>query len=117
MSHSAQSLSVSPAAAEDEHVRQQVALIKSLLLTAQHFFGGFKHLFGTVTDPRHPVYITYPLPSVLTTGVFMFLLRLGARRQVTLLLRQNGPSSAKFQALFGSRPCLTETPSLPPTSA
>lgn len=101
MTHSAQSLSVSLPAADDEHVRQQVALIKSLLVTVQHFFGGFNRLFGSVADPRHPAYITYPLPSVLTTGALMFLLRLGARRQVNLMLRQNGPSSAKFQALFG----------------
>lgn len=101
MTHSAPSLSASHTAAEDEHVRQQVALIRSLLVTVQHFFGGFTPLFETVTDPRHPMYITYPLPSVLATGALMFLLRLGARRQVHLLLRQNGPSSAKFQALFG----------------
>jgi hypothetical protein len=95
------SLAMLPAAADDEDVRQQIALIKSLLVTVQHFFGGFRRLFRTVTDPRHPVYITYPLASVLTTGVLLFLLRLGARRQVSLLLRQNGPSAAKFQALFG----------------
>jgi hypothetical protein len=82
-----------------------VALIKSLLVTVQHFFGGFNRLFGSVADPRHPAYITYPLPSVLTTGALMFLLRLGARRQVNLMLRQNGPSSAKFQALFGVETC------------
>lgn len=101
MSHSAQRPSVSPAAADDEHVRQQIVLIKSLLVTVQHFFGGFKCLFRTITDPRHLVYITYPLTSVLATGTFMFLLRLGARRQINLMLRQNGRSSAKFQALFG----------------
>lgn len=101
MTHSAQSLSVSPTAADDEHARQQIALIKSLLVTVHHFFGGFTRLLGSVTDPRHPVYITYPLPSVLATGALMFLLRLGARRQVNLMLRQNGPASAKFQALFG----------------
>ena len=90
-----------PSAPDDEDARQQVALIKALLVTVQHFFGGFGRLFGTVIDPRHPVYITYPLPAVLATGVLLFLLRLGARRQVTLLLRQNGPAAAKFQALFG----------------
>lgn len=100
MTHSAPSLSVAHTAADDEHVRQQVALIRCLLVTVQHFFSGFTPLFETVTDPRHPVYITYPLPSVLATGALMFLLRLGARRQVNLLLRQNGPASAKFQALF-----------------
>ena len=38
---------------------------------------------------------------MLATGVLLFVLRLGARRQVTLLLRQHGPSRAKFPALFG----------------
>lgn len=82
-------------AADDEHERQQVALIRALLLTVQHFFGGFSSLFAQVTDPRHPLYITYPLPAVLTAGVLLFLLRLGARRQVTLLLRQNGSCSRR----------------------
>ena len=99
-------LLVPPAAiVEDEHALQQSQLIRSLLVTVQHFFGGFKQLFRNVFDPRHPAFITYPLPSVLTTGVLMFLLRLGARRQVNLMLRQNGPSSAKFEALFGVQTC------------
>ena len=88
-------------AADDEHLQQQIALIKALLATIQHFFGGFKGLFKRVTDPRHPDHITYPLPAVLATGVLLFLLRLGARRQVQLMLRQNGPASAKFEGLFG----------------
>jgi hypothetical protein len=89
---------------EDEHTLQQSELIRSLLVTVQHFFGGFNQLFRNVFDPRHPAFITYPLPSVLTTGVLMFLLRLGARRQVNLILRQNGPS-AKFEALFCVETC------------
>ena len=101
MTDPAQSRAVLPPAADDEDARQQIALIQSLLVTVQHFFGGFRRLFSTVTDPRHPLYITYPLPAVLTTGVLLCLLRLGARRQVTLLLRGNGSSAAKFQALFG----------------
>ena len=99
-------LLVPPAAiAEDEHTLQQNKLIRSLLVTVQHFFGGFKRVFSNVSDPRHPAFITYPLPSVLTTGVLMFLFRLGARRQVNLMLRQNGPSSAKFQALYNIETC------------
>jgi hypothetical protein len=107
MSHSTQDPVVSDTAAgaEDEDVQQQIALIRSLLVTMQHFFGGFKHLFRNVKDPRHPVCTIYPLTSVLTTGVLMFLLRLGARRQVNLMLRQNGPSAAKFQALFHIQTC------------
>ena len=41
----------------------------------------------------------------MATGVLMFLLRLGARRQIGQLLRENGPSAAKFQALFGVPSC------------
>jgi hypothetical protein len=39
------------------------------------------------------------LASLAFAGVMMFLCRLGARRQVGLLLR-NGPSTEKFEALF-----------------
>jgi hypothetical protein len=96
----------SPAApVEDEHTLQQSELIRCLLVTVQHFFGGFKQLFRNVFDPRHPAFITYPLSTVLATGVLMFLFRLGARRQVNLMLRQNGPSSAKFEALFCVETC------------
>jgi len=42
---------------------------------------------------------------MLATGVLMFLLRLGARRQIGLLLRQNGPSSTKFEAVFDVETC------------
>jgi hypothetical protein len=92
-------------AAEDEHTQQQSALLRCLLVTVHHFFGGFQRLFANVPDPRHPALITYPLASVLATGMLLFLLRLGARRQVNLMLRQNGPSSAKFQALFHVETC------------
>jgi hypothetical protein len=98
-------LSQTVTAAADEHALQQNALIKCLLVTVQHFFGGFQRLFANVIDPRHPAFIIYPLPSVLATGTLLFLLRLGARRQVNLMLRQKGPSSAKFQALFHIDTC------------
>jgi hypothetical protein len=106
MFNSLQNSQFSPSApVEDEHTLQQKELVRCLLVTVQHFFGGFKQLFRNVFDPRHPAFITYPLPAVLTTGVLIFLLRLGARRQVNLMLRQNGPSSAKFEALFCVETC------------
>ena len=89
----------------DTDGQQQAALIQSLLLTVHHFFGGFTPLFHAVHDPRHPMYITYPLVALLTAGVLLFLFRLAARRQVGHLLRGNGPSAAKFQALFGVDNC------------
>jgi len=74
-------------------------------VTVQHFFGGFTRLFRDVNDPRHPAYITYPLPALMSTGVLMYLLRLGARRQVGNLLRKNGPSAIKYQVLFEVENC------------
>jgi hypothetical protein len=94
-----------PAQALDADQQAQADLLKALLVTVQHFFGGFGRLFQGVTDPRHPAFITYPLPVMLATGVLMFLLHLGARRQVGHLLRNNGPSAAKFQAWFDTETC------------
>jgi hypothetical protein len=90
---------------QDTDIREQASIFKAFVVTVQHFFGGFERLFQGVTDPRHPAYITYPLPALMTTGVLMFLLRLGARRQVGNLLRGNGPSAAKYQILFGVASC------------
>jgi hypothetical protein len=89
----------------DADQQAQADVLKAFLVTLQHFFGGFEQMFQGVSDPRHPAFITYPLVCVLATGVLMFLLHLGARRRVGQLLRQNGPSAAKFQALWGVETC------------
>jgi len=49
--------------------------------------------------------ITYPLAALGFAGVLMFVCHLKARRQITHLLRGNGPSATKFQALFGVETC------------
>jgi hypothetical protein len=89
----------------DADIQEQVAIFKAFVVTVQHFFGGFRRLFRDVSDPRHPAYITYPLPVLMSTGVLMYLLRLGARRQVGNLLRGNGPSATKYQLLFEVESC------------
>jgi hypothetical protein len=89
----------------DTTSQEQSALLTALVVTVQHFFGGFGRLFRSVSDPRHPAYITYPLPVMLASGVLMFILHLGARRQVKHWLRDNAPSEAKFQALFDVETC------------
>jgi hypothetical protein len=48
---------------------------------------------------RSPGDIDYPLPAILWTGIWMFLCRLGARRQVNWLLRCP-KGHALFQTLF-----------------
>jgi hypothetical protein len=94
-----------PEAAVDADIQQQESLFEIFVVTVRHFFGGFTRLFHAVTDPRNPAYITYPLPALMVTGALMFLLRLGARRQIGHLLRKNGPSAAKYQMLFGVESC------------
>ena len=89
----------------DADEQQQENLLEGLLATVQHFFGSFTRLFQPVTDPRNSLYITYPLAALGAAGVLMFLFRLGARRQIGKLLRGNGPSAAKFQALLDVETC------------
>jgi hypothetical protein len=84
---------------------EQVAIIESFLATTQHFFGDWTTLFDPVRDPRDPNLITYSLAAQFFAGALMFLCRLGARRQMTHLLRRNGASAAKFQALFDVARC------------
>ena len=83
----------------------QVSVFKTLLATAQHFFGNFIHLFVGVSDPRQPELITYPLAALLFAGILMFVCRLGARRQIGLMFRGNAPSASKFEALFEVADC------------
>ena len=89
-----------PSPAPDHQV-QQTALVKAFFGTVKHYFGHWKTLFAGVQDPRNQNMITYSLDSLLFTGTFMFICRLGSRRGVQAKLRENGPSQAKFGAMFG----------------
>jgi hypothetical protein len=89
----------------DPDLQEQMALFKALVVTVQHFFGGFESMFQALTDRRDQAHITYPLSVLLATGVLMFLFRLGARRQIAKLLRGNGPAAAKYRALLGTQQC------------
>jgi hypothetical protein len=80
--------------------KEQAELVKTYLLTVQHFFGGFQHLFSRVLDPREQSKIKYPLAAMCFVGVQMFLFRLGARRQIKEKLRNNGRSIEKYEDLF-----------------
>jgi hypothetical protein len=89
----------------DPDEQKQLSILRASLKGTRHYFGEFADLFHPVHDPRNPDFITYPMAAVGFAGVLMFLCRLGARRQITHLLRGNGPSAAKFQALFGVESC------------
>jgi hypothetical protein len=85
---------------EEKGDQEQEALLKAFTGTLYNFFGGWWKLFRGVRDRRNPELIKYPLEGVLSTGVLMYLLWLGARRQINYQLRGNRPSQAKFEAWF-----------------
>jgi hypothetical protein len=89
----------------DANQAEQQAIFRVFLSTVQHFFGGFARLFQSLTDPRDPTHVRYPLAALCCEGVLLFLCRLGSRRQLTHLLRDNGAVAQKFQALFGVAGC------------
>ena len=53
-----------------------------LLKTLKHCFPDFGMWLQTVPDPRDLRFITYPISYLLTTGILMFLTKLGSRRQI-----------------------------------
>lgn len=89
----------------DEQQQEQFSILNVFLTTFYHFFGDFGALFQSVDDPRRPELILYPLAALAFAGVLMYLCHLGARRRIAHLFRENGPSAAKFQALFGTDTC------------
>lgn len=72
-----------------------------MLAPSSIFWGKWATVFAGVSDPRNPNLIIYSLGSLLFTGTFLFVCRLGSRRGVKDKLRSNGPSQAKFAAWFG----------------
>lgn len=69
--------------------------------SVRHYWGNWSSIFSGVRDPRNPNLITYPLESLLFTGVFMFITQLGSRRGVKDWLRENAGVADKMRAWFG----------------
>lgn len=65
----------------------EARISRSLYKTINHFFPFFKLLQRT-PDPRNLAYITYPIQNLLWIGIVMFIARLGARRQISCILRK-----------------------------
>jgi hypothetical protein len=86
---------------------EQTALLKALMGTVMHFFSGWQTIFRGMIDRRNPVLSTYPLASLLCTGVLLFLFRLGSRRQIHYQLHENEPSQAKLGSWF-EVPCVPQ---------
>jgi hypothetical protein len=89
----------------DQDDLDQLAIMEASLVTIYHFFGGPEALFRSVQDPRIPGLIIYAWAVLGFAGILMFLCHLGARRQIALMFRGNGPSAAKFQILLDVETC------------
>jgi hypothetical protein len=80
---------------------EQFKLLEAECGTVKHFFGSWEKIFENVRDWRDEGLITYPLSSLLFTGVLMYLLRLGARRQIKFELKENENVEEKYFSLCG----------------
>jgi hypothetical protein len=87
---------------DDPDKRKQAKMLKAFMVTVKHFFGSWEKIFKGVSDARNQSLITYSIEELLFTGVLMFVLRLGARREINHKLRGNKISEKKSKALFGT---------------
>lgn len=53
-----------------------------LYKTIKHFFPEYRSWLKSMKDPRNKNMLTYELPAMIWVGVLLFLLKLGARRQL-----------------------------------
>lgn len=62
-------------------------LLEVFFVTMEHFFPRFiRQWLGKITDPRNPRMITYSLNLLLLEGLFLFVFKLGARRDINFQL-------------------------------
>jgi hypothetical protein len=61
-----------------------------LVRTVGHFFPDFNDWLDDFPDPRHPQRLTYHRRFLLWVGLFLFLCKLGSRRQIDFELREAG---------------------------
>jgi hypothetical protein len=65
---------------------EDVTLPEALVKTADHFVPDLWRALASVKDPRHPLKIAYPIEMVLLVVIFLFLTKLGSRRNVKFKL-------------------------------
>jgi len=83
---------------------EQTKLLGILFYTARHFFGDIREMFAKVTDPRRPGKVIYQVGDLAFAAIFMFMCRLGARRQIAFLIR-GGRGADQYRELFGTPTC------------
>ena len=64
------------------NVVEGLTLPEALIKTIDHFVPEFWAALSKVTDPRHPLLSVYPLQQELFVGVLLFMVKLGARRNI-----------------------------------
>ena len=68
--------------AEKEEEASTARLGEVLAKTIRHFFPEWDEWLKEIRDPRDPIRTIYPASFIVTTGILMFLTKLGARRQM-----------------------------------
>ena len=85
---------------KNNYRKSQENLLEAMFSTIYHYFGKVTDLFNKVTDPRENSKIEYPLSCIGFTGILMFLFKLGARRQIKYMLKENSFSEENFNTTF-----------------
>src|SRR5947199_3776529 len=62
-----------------------------LVRTVIHFFPKFREWLNEVPDPRDPVRTVYNQRFLLWISLFLFVCKLGSRRQIDYEFRDGGP--------------------------
>lgn len=66
----------------EEEEASTARLGEVLAKTIRHFFPEWDEWLKEIRDPRDPIRTIYPASFIVTTGILMFLTKLGARRQM-----------------------------------
>ena len=85
----------------DSSVNPKSEVLGGLLVLIRHYFHSLSSLFSPVEDVRRAASIHYSLECVFSTGLLMFLCRLGARHMITSNLRYDSVEiNANYKLLF-----------------
>jgi len=81
-------VSVGPEQSQEKEISAQQSLVlpEALVKTIHHFAPRFLPALASVTDPRDPRLIIYPIEQLLLVGILMFVTKIGARRNVKYML-------------------------------
>ena len=90
---SIQSRPLSEILADDRYRKLQRRFFKLV----DHYFGGLEALCYALTDPRDPRYTTYPLASLIFSGIWLFATQQGTRRQANRSFQREAMAVLNFK--------------------